>query len=70
MNEGDEIGEQLFAIAAVFAHEGFVGLAVHLGIGDELFQILFDDQGTADRVGSHFLIAKRVPEKGEQKFIL
>jgi len=70
LNQGDEIGEQLFTIAAVFAQEGFVGLLVHLGVRDESFQILFDNQRTGDRVGFDFLIAKRIPEEREEKFIL
>ncbi len=70
LDQGNHIGQELLAVTAVFAQQVVIRVSVHLRLGDEGFEVFFDDQRIADRVGFDFLVAECVFEKRHQEFLL
>ena len=70
LDHGDELGQQLLAVAAVLAQQRGIVLFVERGGGDKGCQVFFDDQRIADRVGLDLPVAQRVAQEGQDEAVL
>ena len=70
LDQGDRVCYELLGVVAIFFEQDFVRLLIQFGGSDEGLEVFFDYQGVGDGIGFDFLVAKFIPKKRNEKFIL